>query len=283
MYFTLFGGYVNSDGTATPGHGGPGFGPLPAFLFEAEHGGFGGVTAGFVFEHVMPLGLKNFRIETSFAVSIFDDDEASTPLGSIHDLDATNSVVDRSTVSRQSRHVYDWSIAFKGDREMSSELGGAIALELFFRHSEDRTTATDVSLGPFRNHDVDGFFFGAMAVVQPEYMLTPSLSLVADLGAGIYGVNADARSIANVVFGVRRFNDSEATVGFRGRANGGLRFNATDSVSITLYGGVDYWSDVPVANQDRRFGAPAFLPAVKFKDLVELEAGIALTFLLGGQ
>ena len=135
--------------------------------------------------------------------------------------------------------------------------------------------------GAFRNHDVDGFFGGVMAVVQPEYAFTPHVSFVADLGAGLYGVDAEARSITSL-HPPLSFNDSDGTLGFRARAKGGFRFNATDAISLTLFGGIDWWSDVPVADQRRFFGPPGPPPSVKFVDLVELKAGATLTVVLGG-
>lgn len=280
MYVTLFGGYVNSDGTATPGYS-TNVAPFPTFLFEAEHGGFGGVTAGYVLGYPMPFGLENFRIEASFAASLFDDDEGSSPNGSLIDLDATGMTFG-AVESRQSRKVYDWSVVLKGDRQLTPDLGTAFGIELFFRHNEDRTTTANPIFG-FRNHDVDGFFGGVMAVVQPEYAFTPALSFVANLGAGLYGVDAEARSITNIGPPLT-FNDSEGTVGFRARAKGGLRLKATDAISLTLFGGVDYWSDVPVADQTRGsfIIGPDPLPELKFTDLVELKAGLTLTVLLGG-
>ena len=238
MYITLFGGYVNSDGTATPGFGANAI-PFPASLFEAEDGGFAGVTVGYVFGYPMPFGLENFRAEASFAASVFEDDDGTTSLGSLLDLDGNSASIISTIESRQSRKVYDWSVHFKGDRQVSPDLGVALGLEVFFRQSEDRTNSSipiNPNAGQFRNHDVDGFFAGVMAVVQPEYAFTPALSFVADLGAGLYGVDAEARSFTNV--GVpTNVNDSEGKLGVRARAKGGLRFNATDTISLTLFGG----------------------------------------------
>lgn len=283
MYFTFFGGYVNSDGTATPGHGvtpGPSF---AADLFEAENGGYGGVTAGFVFDGVSPFGLLNFRIETGFAVSDFDE-KSSTPSGYLLTLNSLGTFGPNPISTVQSRKVHDWFVRFKGDKETAQDQGVAFGLELFFRQSDDDTTSIFTgggNVGQLRSHDVDAFFAGVMAMVQPEYSITPTISAIADLSVGLYAVDAEARSRA-VFIGTTRFNDSDGTVGFRTRAKGGLRFEATDMVSLTLFGGVDYWSDVPVADQKGIFGNPARLPNLKFKDLVELKAGLSLTVLLGG-
>lgn len=280
MYFTAFGGYVNSDGTATPGHGRNV--NTPNFLVEAEDGGFGGVTLGYVFGTPVPFGLTNFRGEATFAVSGFSDDEISNPTGSILDLNGVSGVINFPVQSEQSRDVYDGSLALKGDMELGPDLGMSVGLEVFVRKSEDETTAVN-SAGNFRTHDVDALFYGAMVVVQPEFAITPSLSLVGDLGVGLYGVDADVDSRSFVAATALTFADEDSTVGFRGRANGGLKFNATDSISLTVFGGVDFWSDVPVANQRRtQIIAPGVPPRTKFTDLVELKAGLSLTFVFGG-
>ena len=282
MYITLFGGYVNSDGTATPGHGAP-TNPYTTQLFEVDDGGYAGVTAGYVFDTLMPFGLSNFRIEAGFAASGFDDDEGSDASGSILAVNAGPVLIFPGPFeTTQSRKVYDWFVRFKGDRQIGPDLGTAFGLELFFRQSEDKTHASRPTPPfRFRNHDVDGFFAGVMAVVQPEYAVSPVFSLVGDFGAGLYALGAEARSISNFST-VQIFNDSDGTVGIRARAKGGLKIRAGDMVSITLFGGVDWWSDVPVADQQRFVSPPNTLPEVKFNDLVELKAGVNLTILLGG-
>ena len=281
-YFTLFGGYVNSDGTATPGHGVNPV-PQPTLLFEVENGGFAGISGGYVFADLGPFGLSNFRIETGFTGYFFEDDKGSLASGSLINLGGNAGSINQSVASQQTREVYDWSMSIKGDKRFDAGLNSAFGLEFFLRQSEDETTAAHTSglfPGRFRKHDVDGLFIGGMASVQPEFEITPELSFVAELGAGIYNVSADAQSTVNFS-APRVFNDSEDAVGFRAKAKGGLQFQLNDSLSLSVFGGVDYWSDIPVANQVQARGVPNDpLPTLKFNSLVELQAGISLTFLL---
>jgi hypothetical protein len=286
MYLNLFGGYVNSDGPETVGHlaNPPALGLNPHATVGAEEGGFIGGTAGYVLGGTPLFGLQNMRIEAAVSTLILDDDEerAGFLSGAISDLDASSVFSPATAVSRHSREVYDYSVTLKGDTAFDGGFAAALGIELFLRRSTDETSVTDLTSITFRTHDVDALFYGAMAVLQPEFNITPAFSVVADLGAGVYGVSAEADSANNIGPPVT-FNDSDSMVGFRGRAMGGLRWQMMDGVSVTAFGGVDYWSDAPFADQSANIvPAGGSLPTVAFDDLVELKAGLMLTWALGG-
>ena len=208
-------------------------------------------------------------------------ERAAPASAAIFDLGANGGIGSQTAVSRQSREVYDYSVTLKGDAAFDGGFAAALGIELFLRRSSDETSVTSLNSAFFRTHEVDALFYGAMAVLQPEFAITPAFSVVADLGAGAYGVSADADSANNFV-GPPTFNDSGSTVGFRGRAMGGLRWHMMEGVSVTAFGGIDYWSDAPFANQSS-VGASGQLPTVAFDDLVELKAGLMLTWALGPQ
>jgi hypothetical protein len=287
MYLNLFGGYLTSDGPETVGHittPATVNGPNPHVTVGAEEGGFVGGTAGYVLGGTPLFGLQNMRVEAAISALILDKDvERSAPnSASIHDLNRNSTATNQTAVSRQSGEVYDYSVTLKGDAAFAGTLAAALGVELFLRRSSDKTSVISLNAPFFRTHEVDALFYGAMAVLQPEFTITPAFSVVADLGAGIYGVNADADSATNLG-APATFNDSGSTVGFRGRAMGGLRWHMMDGVSVTAFGGVDYWSDAPFANQTSIAAASGPLPTVAFDDLVELKAGLMLTWALGPQ
>jgi hypothetical protein len=283
MYLSLFGGYVSADGPETVGHltvTGLTSGLHPHVTVGAGDGGFVGGSAGYVLGGPALFGLENMRVEAGMAALLFEDDEiAAPPLSwAIQDLDFDTGVVFQSVVSTQTREVYDYSIALKGDAVFDGALASALGIEVFLRQSADETSVTSTSSIYFRTHEVDALFYGAMAVLQPEYAVTEMVSLVADFGAGVYGVNAEAASATNIGAPLT-FNDSGGAFGFRGRATGGIRLRALDGLVVTAFGGIDYWSDVPFADQSAvTFGQ---LPTVAFDDLVELKAGLMLTWALG--
>jgi hypothetical protein len=285
MYLTLFGGYVNSDGPETTGHFTIPFpppGPNPHVSVGAEEGGFVGGSAGYVLGGAPLFGLQNMRVEASISALILEDDKitAAPASASILDLDVDFPIGNQTAVSRHSRDVYDYAIALKGDVLFDGGLASAFGVEVFLRRSADNTSVTSLNSTLLRSHEVNALFYGVMAVLQPEFAVTPMMSVVADLGAGMYGVNADADSATNLNAPLT-FNDTGGAFGFRGRALGGLRFHVFEALAVTAFGGVDYWSDVPFADQSS-VALSGQLPTVAFGELVELKAGLMLTWALGG-
>ena len=70
--------------------------------------------------------------------------------------------------------------------------------------------------------------------------------------------------------------DRDSGVGFRGQASLGLNFALSESVVASLFGALDYWSDMPFAKTQvpNQPGVPASLGD---DDAIDLRAGVKLT------
>ena len=184
---------------------------------------------------------------------------------------------------------YEFGFRLRNDNQ---NIGGHVLpvfIEPFLRFTEDDTSTQILSqMLSTRNRegDVDAWFLGFMAGVDPELHVSQSVKLVASLAAGLYYVDADGkfRSTANnfALFN-QSFNDDEDAIGFRGRAQGAIKFALTQAAIVSLFAGVDYWSDVPVAYMPNNIGAittPQGAAHVDMEDVVEVKGGARLTIAL---
>ena len=110
-------------------------------------------------------------------------------------------------------------------------------------------------------------------------MNNPDFRLVADFGAGIYVLDAKGSiNFSSLAFASQAVSDKENKIGFRGRVLGGLKFALSQSVSASVFGGIDYWSETPYAALPVTFPAPA--ARLRTDDLIEVKAGVSILMAL---
>ncbi|MCZ6772811.1 MAG: hypothetical protein O7G83_12670 [Proteobacteria bacterium] len=253
------------------------------FDVEVMNGAFGGVTLGlFLNPGSMPFRLHNPRFEASFGLSGFDDDTVTTATGGVRDVDGVPGVFAAlPATSRQKRETFDGSIALKGEVRHGADGDLTVALESFIRNSDDETLSKCCPAGGIRSADINSWFYGLMLAVQPEVSLGARLSLVADLGAGVYLVDGDGKFSSTPVVVTTTISDNKQKLGFRGRAMIGLKLAHEAGVTTTLFGGIDYWNNVPFANMPS-IATGNFLSHVGFDQLIELKAGARVTIPFAG-
>ncbi len=279
FYLSVFGGYVYQDAPDVNAYT-TAMGTVRHAL-AVQDGGFVGVDLGFILgQDVVPFGLDNARIETSFSTNIFDDDKDSQPAAVITSVDGLINAVSVPASATQEREVFDGSIALKGEIGRSEVVDLTAALEFFVRHSEDKSAHSVGGAFASRNAKVDGWYYGAMVALQPEFQLGNGLSFATDFAAGLYVLDGSGRFSDN--FGITQaVSDSRTDVGFRGRLGGALKAAVASGITASLFGVVDYWSDTGFA--DMPIGAAPVRPArVGLDGLTEAKAGARLTIALGG-
>ncbi len=108
--------------------------------------------------------------------------------------------------------------------------------------------------------------------------------MVFAIAGAIYDADGDFDS-ANLIVGptlsTNAARDSETDIGFRGKASLALRANLGDRVQVSVFGGIDNWSDVPYSKLPNPTSFPAQSPAhIATDDVLDLKAGIKLTLFL---
>ncbi len=292
FYFSFFGGGVHQNAPEVVAYDRIFFPPaIPAGLIASpksvasQDGGFAGIDLGFLLgDGVLPFGIQNARLEATFSANIFDDGKISNPGGaigtnnSIQYVDGSGNVASAITPisAVQKTEVYDGSLSLKGELARAEVVDLTSSLELFVRARED-TTKTSLGV-TFRNADVDSWYFGTLIALQPEFKLGNGLSFATDFGAGVYVADADANFAMNLG-PVQQLSDKETKVGFRGRLGGALKAEVAQGVAASLFGTVNYWSDMAYA---RMPGATDRSPSrVAFDSLIEAKFGARLSVALG--
>ena len=284
IYLSVFGGYVYQD-AAKVNVVDPNAGGAPGLFVAVKDGGFAGLDLGFMLgPDVSPFGLENARIEGTFSANIWSDETKRGAGGLLLDVAGLGSINSGGapTTAAQKAEIFDGSGALKGHVGRSAAVDLTGSIEFFVRHSETRSAGGFPMIrgDPFvRNANVESWYAGAMLALQPEFLLGNGLSFAADFGAGFYVVDARGKFSSTLFGNTVSVSDSRTALGFRGRMGGALKAALSDSVTASLFGTVNYWSDAPTAV----FPSPAFATAkVGLDGLMEAKFGARVTVALGG-
>lgn len=284
-YLSIFGGFFDTNIDKVNGYASGT--PLSEKRADVDGDGFGGIEFG----HSPANGLSWVdRVELYFEFGGGDDktSESAVPFQfrSVNGVNLAPSTASTASVKRDYDY-YDFGVRLRNDRQ---NLGGSILpvfFEPFLRFTNDDTKTRILSTMAItlnRDADVDSWFLGFMAGVDPEFQVSPRVKLVASLAAGLYYVDADGdfTSSSNTLTVYNQsVSDDDDAIGFRGRAQGAVKFAVTQAAIVSLFAGVDYWSDVPTADLPSAT-ATAVQPAAKvdMDDALEVKAGARLTIAL---
>ncbi len=284
-YLSIFGGFFDTDIDKVRGYASGA--PLSSKTVDVDGDGFGGIEFG----HSPTNGLSWVdRVELYFEFGGGDDKNSETNVPfqfrSVNGVNLQPSTASTASNKRDFDY-YDLGVRLRNDRQ---NLGGTVLpvfIEPFLRWTEDDTKTRIVSTMATtlnRDADVDAWFLGVMAGVDPEFQMSQSVKLVASLAAGLYYVNADGdftSSSNNLPVYNQSVSDDDDGIGFRGRAQGAIKFAVTQAAIVSLFAGVDYWSDVPTAALPSATAAAVQSASkVDMEDAVEVKAGARLAIAL---
>ena len=284
IYVSVEGGYLRQDAESVLGHGISADGvDVADTSVEAENGYFAGISIGAALAPRSLLGTFD-RIEASFSFGKITEDESDTRLApgftSLTSVDGLTTFTFRDFGdSEYERKTYDGALALKRD----IGTGVTLSLEPFVRVTDEDIKSTVSTSNPvdtaWRQSDISSRYYGALLALEPEVAITPSTSLVARVGAGVYGYDFDAdfESGGDPFFAAKGSDDKNG-VGFRGTLGVGVKVKAWEGASVTAFGSADYWSDTQVAvlptNDPNILGDAA---RIDTDDLWDLRAGVRLT------
>ncbi len=249
----------------------------PSVFLKADDGGRLGGFAGLVFAPQM-FGLQNVRVEGAVSYTNFKDDEKQGPANSGAVIPNGGGFLTFGNPVRATldRDVLDASLAFKGDFYAEQNISITAVLEAFFRHSDSNLFfgSAPPPLG-IRSELLEDSF-GGMVGLQPEFPITPEVSIVAGLAGGVYYYRAESDSRLDLALGAGSFANqtSKSGWGFRGRAKGGLKIKWVENASVNLFGGVEYLSKVASLNPSRAVGQTS---GIKMIDNLEVTGGVSVT------
>lgn len=250
-------------------------GGAPQIQLDPDGGLLGGGHVGYVFMQQV-LGLANFRVEGGLAFTSSDDDASFNLLNLIAQDGAVNVFIGGSSQTDQQTTRFDGSIALKGDVIERDGFSLPVGVE-FFAVDVDQDITISGTGATFFSADIDANYYGVMGVLEPELQLTDQFSVVLRLAGGFYAYDFDGQFSGVVGATV---NDSENGIGARAEAVGGLKMFLTEAFSLTLFGGVEYWSETPIANYPEALGTTAFVDRT---ELFAVKAGVMATVAFGGQ
>lgn len=284
FYLSLFGGYVYQDAPRTLGFR-TGMG-LITNTFVPQDGGFVGGDLGYILgTNDAPFGLKNTRIEFTFNTNVLSDDgDSRFTGGAISSVDGTaiGGSAGFVTAHKHSQKVFDGSIALKGEMATGEVVDLTTGLEFFVRSREDKLTSSVFSGGLVNNLALDAWYFGTMAAIQPEFKLGNGLTFATEFAAGVYVVDSDGAFTDNFGTGNGSISDSRTSAGFRGRLGGALKASLANNITASVFGVVNYWSDVAhvvMADRNGAFGVPTRIGS---QGATEAKVGARLTIAFGG-
>lgn len=295
------GGYLYQDGPAVTGHGVSDFVVLPPpgipvtdISVSPEDGYF---FAGLIgFDTGRPFIFGFHRVELHGLYGETDESATST---SPPNADVVLSTVDGAILGTAGitgttsveRTTWEASLRFEDDDVINPTTTVTWVFAPFIRDFREETRTaitTSVPCCEFgRAADVDATLYGAFVAAEPEKWISSNFALVARVGAGIYGYDADGDFAS---FGTAAttgdfdaaLSDGDSGFGFRGLL--GLGFKAKFSAATLLEGfaEADYFSDVPTAYLTNNQTTGDFASHVDDDDLWEFRTGLRLTIGLGG-
>jgi hypothetical protein len=258
-------------------------------FIDPEDGGFGQLTIGYVLKTPM-FGFNRLEIVGGFSRTS-DDNQSFGAFGmrsvDNHAAIATAGVpIENLEVTAEARAAnQEITLRFKSDMPVAQP-GGLLtfSFEPYYRHSsnETSTVATNTSLihnTSSRTTDIDSDSFGAMLAVEGQVPVAQNVFLVGRGSGGLYYLDSDAKfSDKFNLFGPlsHSVKDDDSFGGYRLGAEAGLRFEATSTAWFTLFGAVDYLSDVPIADLPRYQSDAA--AHIEKDDAFVWQTGLRLTF-----
>ncbi|HEX2840439.1 hypothetical protein [Hyphomicrobium sp.] len=293
------GGYLFQDGPEVTGHGivlSPG-GSTHDVKVSPEDGYFVGGMVGY--DNGTPYLFGFHRVELFLLYGEADDSERdrAPPLSDIvlktvdgAILGSGGGLTGRTTVERKS---WEFGFRLEDDDTINSTTTVTWVLSPFIRNFDEDTdtlVTTATCCGGCcefrRGADVDSWLYGVYVAAEPETWLTSNFALVARLGAGIYGYDADGKfrssstAVAPDLFAAH-VSDGDSGVGFRGLLGAGLKFKISSTAQLEGFAEADYFSDVPTAHLTSNDPSGGLVSHVQSDDLWELRSGLRLTLGLG--
>ena len=116
-----------------------------------------------------------------------------------------------------------------------------------------------------------------MGVLEPELQISNMVSVVARLAGGIYAYDFDGTLDTR---GSLPVADDTGGVAARAEAALGLKLYFSSAFSLTVFGGIDYWSETPIPNFPEVVGTVAFVDRT---DMLKVKAGVMATIAFGGE
>ena len=289
-YVSIYGGYIYSDAPDVRGlDAGPTVPQLEETDVYVDHNGFGGLEFGYALPDGSAwLGIDRIEVFFEAGHGSLDDDGRDFVIG-LRDVAGNTGTTSASGAgvphqTERERGYYDFGLRLRADDHMFGDQALPVFVEPFFRYAHDDTFMGFTNGANIfgREGNIDAYFLGVLAGVDPEMPLSETLTLVGSFSGGIYYYHGegDFRSSANTFAAFNEsFDDTKEGVGFRGRAMLALRHMISPGMSISLFGGIDFWSDVPYANLP--VNTVNTQPAkVRSSDEFDVKAGVRVTISL---
>ena len=288
-YVSFEGGYLFHDGPDVIGHG---INPTPAsfanVLVSPDNGWFAGALIGFASaqRYLPPLPFSRTEIYFNYSEADAGVTSSAPPLSATNLKSVDGSASGGGGTNGHtsiSRTTWEGGLRFEGDDITSPTSSLTWVLSPFVRFSnEDTRSAVDGCCSVQRNADVDSRLYGALLALEPEITITPGISLVGRVGAGIYGytVHGNFHSQSSNP-GLDPFaadaSGSTSGAGFRGLLGAGLKFKLWQGVRLETFVETDYFSDIGTAKTADNDPLALSGSGVGTDDLWELKAGARVT------
>jgi hypothetical protein len=294
-YISFEGGYLYQDAPDVTGHGivTTAGGPIQDTFVSPNDGYFAGGLIGFNTGAPFLAGFTRFEVFLLFGSADDSLSDSVPPLADValKNADGTILVTGGGLGGTTSVELETWEggFSFKDDDRINGTTTVTWVVSTFLRNSQEDTTSSvtsTVCCTATRTGDVETWYYGILFAAEPETWLTSNLALVARLGAGVYGYDADGdfRSSSNGIPDVfaSSVSDGDSGAGFRGLLGIGLKFKLTTAATLEAFGEADYFSDVGTAHLADNQPTSGDTSYVDTDDLWELRTGVRITIGLGG-
>ena len=297
-YVSFEGGYLFQDGPDVIGHGIKAT-SFTNVLVSPDDGWFAGGMIGFASAQRYLPPLPFSRTEIYFSYGEADDSTTRitpppSPFSTLYtaalkSVDGTALAFGGDHVRTSiSRTTWEGGLRFEGDDITSPASSLTWVLSPFIRFSdEDTVSSVGGCCTVQRSADVDSRLYGALLALEPEVNITPGVSLVGRVGAGIYGYRVHGKfhsmssNPAPDPF-LADISASDTGVGFRGQLGAGLKFKLTEGARLETFVEADYFSDIGTARTADNDPVVDATSSVSTDDQWELKAGARLPVGLSG-
>jgi hypothetical protein len=294
------GGYLYQDGPDVNGHGVSDVvvtsvgDPVTDVFVSPQDGYFFGGLVGFDTGKPFIFGFHRVEIQ-----GLYGEADESVTSTSPPNADIVLSTVDGSVLgtggatgtTTVERKTWEASLRFENDDVINATTTVTWVFAPFIRDFQEETLTSITTAVPCcefgRGADVDSTFYGVFVAAEPETWISQNVALVARIGAGIYGYDADGDFASYGTAATTGdfdaiVSDSESGVGFRGLLGIGLKAKISASTLLEGFAEADYFSDVPTAHLTNNQTTGGFISHVQEDDLWEFRTGVRLTLGFGG-
>lgn len=294
-YVSVWGGYFYTDAPEVEGFSQFfGASQFQEFPLDAEYGSFFGVSFSTAID---PTSLIFKHIEIYFEGQITEKDKQaiSVPSGtivtgfSIPDgrLILLNSS-DTSAELERERYEFGANLSLSDQMPNLGPLNLVATIFGGFANENFSVTQIGPTFSDASKSDLDWQFFGLLLGTDATVPVTAGLDLILRGAAGFYHFDADADfvSTSTTLSFNQQTSDSDNDFGFRGKLSAELRAKLTEGMTVSLFGGIDYWSDIPYAklpDSTPPFNVVRVPSHIDTDDVVDFKAGIKVTVSLDGQ